>query len=105
MFEDIIRKAWWQMFVSMVANRVIREGEHFLFQEGKLYIHFHSVYEAYINKVMDCKKDWQLRVSAPVMQRIITGTDQYMFPTRKRLSKDNNMRVLVFRLPTEQRSS
>lgn len=104
MFEEIIRKAWWKMFVSMMANRVIREGEHYLFQDGKLYVHFNSVYEAYINNVMECKKEWQLRVSSPVMQRIITGTEEYMFPTRKRLSKDANMRVLVFRLPKEQRS-
>jgi hypothetical protein len=96
MFEPLIRQCWWKIFVSLIANRSIVEGQHYRFDDGRLYVSFKALYDQYMHTVVSCGKDWQLRVSEARMKQILAGSDNYVSTTRKRLSRNVNVHVLVF---------
>lgn len=97
LFDERIIATWWQLMEEGIANGVLASGADYLIEGDQLFLHFESVHQAYVRRLVETKGPRELLLPPPQMRRVLSGQKDFLYTTRKRMGgEDWNVRAMVF---------
>lgn len=96
LFDDAIRKAWWDTTTELIKDGLLKSGTDYLIENDFLYISFTNIHMEYIRHLVKQGKPREWIVVPGEMRRLLIREPDYVYDIRKRLSDTVNVRVMVF---------